>query len=116
VPVTAETIERLPTVSEHELGLVLAEGGQHYAATVFSASWTKLTRRLGLPVRFHDLRHHFATTLLAAGVNPKAVAKAAGMNATTLLETYAHVLPDDDDRIRAALRRAPTVAALRAVD
>ena len=50
-------------------------------------------------------------------MNPKAVAKAAGMDASTLWATYSHLLPDDDDRLRLALRhgKAPAVALAPAV-
>lgn len=50
----------------------------------------------GLPkeVRLYDMRHTCATLLLAAGVNPKVVAERLGHTGmTTLLRTYAHVLP-----------------------
>lgn len=38
-----------------------------------------LLRRAGLPaIRFHDLRHTFATLQLAAGTNPKIVSEVLG--------------------------------------
>jgi site-specific recombinase XerD len=49
---------------------------------------------------WHDLRHHHASVLLAEGVNPAKVAERLGHDLTTLLSTYAHVLPRDDDRVR----------------
>jgi len=49
---------------------------------------------------WHDLRHHHASTLLAAGVNPAKVAERLGHDLKTLLTTYAHVMPRDDDRVR----------------
>ena len=50
---------------------------------------------LGLPPRrFHDLRHTFATLMLAAGVNPKVVSEALGHATVEMtLNTYSHVLP-----------------------
>jgi integrase len=105
VPVTSETIERLPSTSEHGLGLLLAVDGRGWAPTVFTVAWRELARRVGIGFTFHDLRHFFCTTALADGVNPKAVAKAAGMDPATLWSTYGHTLPDDDERMRLALRR-----------
>jgi len=49
---------------------------------------------------WHDLRHHHASVLLAEGVNPSKVAERLGHDLKTLLATYAHVLPRDDDRVR----------------
>ena len=59
-------------------------------------AFQKTLRRLGLPVvRFHDLRHSFATLTLAAGVPLKVVSEALGHSTITLTaDTYAHVLPE----------------------
>ncbi len=38
----------------------------------------KTARRAGLKVRLHDLRHTYASIMLAAGVNVKAVSEALG--------------------------------------
>jgi integrase len=46
------------------------------------------------PRRFHDLRHSFATLMLAAGVNPKVVSEALGHTTVEMtMDVYAHVLP-----------------------
>jgi integrase len=66
----------------------------------------------GVPkIRLHDLRHTHATFLLAAGTPIKAVSERLGHAKTSItLDTYAHVLPDMQDRavdaIDAALFRA----------
>lgn len=45
-------------------------------------------------VRFHDLRHSFASNLLAAGVDIVTVSKALGhANVHITLTTYAHAVP-----------------------
>lgn len=56
----------------------------------------KVCRASGLPrIRLHDLRHSFATLMLAAGVNPKIVAEMLGHTSVTItLDRYSHVLPD----------------------
>lgn len=47
------------------------------------------------PLRFHDLRHSFATCLLRAGVHVKLVSEALGHSGTQLtLDTYSHAQPD----------------------
>jgi integrase len=57
----------------------------------------------GLPagVTSHDLRHHYASVLLAAGESVVAVAERLGHeNATLVLKTYGHLMPDSEDRTR----------------
>jgi integrase len=49
---------------------------------------------------WHDLRHHHASVLLSAGVSPALVAERLGHDVKTLLATYAHVIRNDDDRVR----------------
>ena len=90
-----------------EHGLVLDVDGRPWADTVFGVTWTKLAHQVGIRCSFHDLRHYFCSTLLASGINPKAVAKVASHSSpAATLQTYAHVMPDDDERIRQALSGA----------
>ena len=49
---------------------------------------------------WHDLRHHHASVLLSEGVSPALVAERLGHDIKTLLTTYAHVIRQDDDRVR----------------
>jgi hypothetical protein len=61
---------------------------------------------------FHDLRHHFASVLIAAGCSIKAVQVALGhANASETLDTYSHLWPADDDRIRRAIPPRPDTSA-----
>jgi integrase len=51
----------------------------------------------------HDLRHFFASGLIASGCDVVTVQRAVGhATATTTLYTYGHPWPDADDRTRAA--------------
>ncbi len=46
--------------------------------------------------RFHDLRHTYATHMLAAGITPHAVARLLGHGSAQLVyERYGHALPDE---------------------
>ncbi|MDT5400459.1 MAG: hypothetical protein QOK33_3690, partial [Mycobacterium sp.] len=48
-------------------------------------------------ITFHDLRHSYATGALKAGVSPKVVSDRIGhANVGFFLQTYAHVLKNDD--------------------
>lgn len=52
---------------------------------------------------WHQLRHHHASLLIAAGLSPVAVAHRLGhKDATETLQTYAHLWPTDDERMVAA--------------
>ena len=54
-------------------------------------------------LRLHDLRHFFASGLIAAGCDVVTVQRALGhASATTTLNTYSHLWPYADDRTRAA--------------
>src|SRR5215211_3330920 len=66
-------------------------------------------KRSGIPATSttHDLRHHYASVLLAAGESVVAVAERLGHeNATLVLTTYGHLLPDSEDRTRRAIDAA----------
>ena len=46
-------------------------------------------------IRFHDLRHTFATHAIASGVDAKTLSGILGhTNASFTLDTYTHVTPD----------------------
>jgi integrase len=49
---------------------------------------------------WHDLRHHHASVLLSKGVSSALVAERLGHDLKTLLRTYAHVIRQDDERVR----------------
>ena len=54
--------------------------------------------------RFHDLRHYFASSLLAMGVPDLYVIKIIGHSTTSMLEHYQHVLSDEDKKFRNLIR------------
>ena len=60
--------------------------------------FNRLAAAAGLPrITFHDLRHSYATGALRAGISPKIVSERIGhANIGFFLETYAHVLENDD--------------------
>ena len=75
---------------------------EHHGARVF----TPAVRGAGLPAgtTSHDLRHHYASVLLEAGESVVAVAERLGHeNATLVLKTYGHLMPDSEDRTRRAI-------------
>lgn len=74
----------------------------YYGTRILSAA----VERAGLPAgtTSHDLRHHYASVLLAAGESVVAVAERLGHeNASLVLSTYGHLMPDSEDRTRRAI-------------
>lgn len=74
-------------------GTPLDQGRIHY-------NWTGATSAAGLPrYRIHDLRHSFASNLIAGGMGLLEVAHLLGhTNGTMVSEVYGHVAPDDGGR------------------
>ena len=74
----------------------------------FGHQWRRACRGAGVPgLRYHDLRHTFASTLLSRGVSVKAVADWLGHASPTItLATYAHLMPADEEVARAVLDAA----------
>lgn len=60
----------------------------------------RVLKRAGLPrIRFHDLRHTFATHALTSGVDAKTLSGILGhTNASFTLDTYTHVTTDMQQR------------------
>jgi integrase len=62
----------------------------------------------GLPdgFRYHDLRHYFASLLIADGADIKTVqTRLRHGSATTTLRTYTHLWPDKDESTRGTVER-----------
>lgn len=78
-----------------------------------TARWASARRGTILaPVRFHDLRHLHATTLLAAGVPIPVVAARLGHASTQMtLDRYGHAIPAQDRIASAVIASARAVGA-----
>lgn len=78
---------------------------EDYSVRVFKAAAERAKLPTGTST--HDLRHHFASVLLAAGESVVAVAEHLGHDdATLVLTTYGHLMPDSEDRTRKAVDAA----------
>jgi integrase len=54
--------------------------------------------------RFHDLRHFYASTLIAANLNPKVIqARLGHATIAETMDTYGHLFPDAEDLGRGAI-------------
>ena len=73
----------------------------------FHETWRTATDRAGVGrLRFHDLRHFYASLLIEAGESVKVVqARLGHASASETLDTYAHLWPDNEERTRVAVDR-----------
>jgi integrase len=97
-----ETVRLLFTTREHT-ALDRTYVNRHVWKPALEQAGVPATRSNGM----HGLRHHYATTLLEDGLNPKAVADWLGhADPGFTLRVYGHVMPASEDRARAAIDRA----------
>jgi integrase len=72
----------------------------------FNTVWRKACSAAGLPkgTGFHDLRHFYASALIASGASVKVVqARLGHKSALETLDTYGHLWPQDEDLTRRAI-------------
>jgi integrase len=85
-------------------GLVFPGRGGRPLANGYRKSFEAALARIGLvDVRFHDLRHTFASHMVGAGVPLGTVAQLMGHTTTAMTMRYAHLAPDVADAAVAAL-------------
>jgi integrase len=107
----AEELLRLGVRQEPETLVCTWPDGSLIGPESLSNFCDRLFQRLGLPGRFHVLRHTHATQLLLAGVHPKVAQERLGHATVAMtLDIYSHVTEkqhdDAADRIDEVLRGA----------
>ncbi len=101
--------------TEHDLVCPSTTGKPMQASALLQQGFVPALRRAGLRrVRYHDLRHSFASNLLAAGVDIVTVSKSLGhSNVHITLTTYAHAIPNArqgaTDRMAALLTQSGNI-------
>jgi integrase len=110
VPIPAslatELSAHIATYGRRESLLTGRDGRQLSPWAVERAMRTARKKVDGLPAgfRYHDLRHYFASLLIASGADVKTVqARLRHASAKTTLDTYGHIWPDRDESTRAAV-------------
>lgn len=79
------------------------EGGKPWHDNLVDYRWRATRTDAGVSYKLHELRHYFASGLIAAGCDVVTVQRAMGhASATTTLNTYAHLWPTVEDKTRAA--------------
>jgi len=95
---------RLPRVDD----LVFSNiEGKPIDPSVLSHNFARIAKRAGLQgVRFHDLRHTFASLMLLNGVAPKIISEALGHASVAFtMDVYSHILPGMQEEAMALLDR-----------
>lgn len=112
VTLLARHVERVPG-ADAARWLFPGEGGRPLHQNSAGYHWRNARTAAGLAdVRFHDLRHFYASGLIAAGCDVVTVQRALGHgSASVTLNTYAHLWPSAEDRTRGAA--ADLMAAAR---
>jgi integrase len=73
--------------------------------------WTKTRAKAGVKFTLHDLRHFYASGLIAAGCDVVTVQRAMGHGSPSFtLNTYSHLWPKAEDRTRNAADQMLTEA------
>jgi integrase len=91
-------------------GGIVTPDGQPLDAARWGYYFRRARKRAGLndSITFHDLRHFFASVLIASGCSIKQVQTALGHDSARItLDTYAHLIPGDEDRVRDAIDHLP---------
>jgi integrase len=88
-----------PAAPADEEALVFGRGGVPFSASAVGERARRAWRRAGLePVCLHECRHTFASLMIAAGVNAKALSVFMGhANISITLDRYGHLMPGAED-------------------
>lgn len=69
-----------------------------------SSAFIRKAKHLGLAISFHDLRHYYASAMLALGVPDKYAAERMGHNTTNMLKTvYQHLFDEKKREVSTAI-------------
>jgi integrase len=70
-------------------------------AAAVGRAWRSARSAAKVDCKLHDLRHFYASGLIASGCDVVTVQRALGhADATMTLSTYSHLWPDASDRVR----------------
>jgi integrase len=95
-PTLKAALTRLPSRFEGAMVFTSPEGEVVDPDNFSSRDWARVLRRSKLQrIRFHDLRHTYASLLIAQGAHPKYIQAQFGhASIQTTLDRYGHLMPD----------------------
>jgi len=95
-PTLKAALGRLPSRFKGEIVFTSPEGGVMDPDNFSSRDWARVLRRSKLKrIRFHDLRHTYASLLIAQGAHPKYIQVQLGhASIQTTLDRYGHLMPE----------------------
>lgn len=97
-----------PVKGDDELVFCTERGTPLDGTNVVRREFKPALRRAGLPqIRFHDLRHTFASLLIAQGEHPKLISEQLGHASVQItLDRYGHLMPQSYDHAGERLEEA----------
>ncbi|WP_109507215.1 tyrosine-type recombinase/integrase [Nocardioides speluncae] len=117
IPVADVVIEalsaHLAAYPAHKTGLIFqsAIGTPLRPSTLWTA-WHRAAKAVGTDATPHDLRHYYASVQIRGGQSIKVLQALLGhKSATETLDTYGHLMGDEDDRSRAVVQSALGIPA-----
>ncbi|WP_037678877.1 tyrosine recombinase XerC [Streptomyces albus] len=121
VPIPGALADVLPRPADGGPVTVLAhDGGEQVSPWAIERQMRAVRSKVpGLPeaFRFHDLRHYYASLLIASGADVKVVQhRLRHSSAKTTLDTYGHLWPDSDESTRTAVEAAMLGKITKAAD
>jgi integrase len=94
-PLSTQAVALLSSLPNRS-GRVFLYDGKPITGTFNTAAFRKARRRAGLGnVRWHDLRHTFASWLAAGGASDRILQPLGGWSSTRMVSRYAHLKPSD---------------------
>ncbi|MGK5496649.1 tyrosine-type recombinase/integrase [Streptomyces sp. URMC 125] len=114
VDLLAAYIERYPPASAGEWSGLLfrMDTGEPVGESTWDWALKSICRKAGVRARHgHELRHHYASVLIAGGENPRVVQERLGhKDVSTTMRIYAHLWAEADSRTRSVLEDARRAA------
>jgi integrase len=86
--------------------VVTSSAGSPVRRQLLLDAWNKAKAKAGIdrPLRFHDLRHRYASVLIAEGLDPLTVKTLMGHSSITeTIDTYSHMFPSQAERAAQAI-------------
>lgn len=110
IPLNALALQALNDCAGQHPQAVFVVDGKPYR-WIDHRTWQRVCRDAGVPgLRFHDLRHTWASWLAQAGVDPQHLKTLGGWSTLAMVERYSHL---NVEHLRAAADRIPTTLSLQ---